>query len=78
MRWADCSPLWRALPLREGAVAVPGGDTAQQDALNCASVKVPGGLRSQTEFLQPPEVEETLLRLLVWTTLSVWTISDRQ
>jgi hypothetical protein len=25
-----------------GAVAVPGGDTAQQDALNCTSVKVLG------------------------------------
>ena len=23
-----------------GAVSIPGGDTAQQDALNCASVKV--------------------------------------
>ena len=28
-----------------GAVAVPGGDTARQDALNCASVKVCEGLR---------------------------------
>ena len=25
-----------------GAVAIPGGDTARQDALNCASVKVGG------------------------------------
>jgi hypothetical protein len=28
-----------------GAVAIPGGDTAQQDALNCASVKVCEGSR---------------------------------
>ena len=42
------------------AVAVPGRDTARQQALNCASVKVGG----QATFLQPPEVEEALLRLL--------------
>ena len=35
-----------------GAVAVPGGDTAQQDALNCASVKVCEGFRCQATFLQ--------------------------
>ena len=46
------------------AVAVPGGDTARQDALSCASVKVFEGLRGQAEFLQPPEVEDALLRLL--------------
>ena len=46
-----------------GAVAVPGGDTAQQNALNCASVKVCVGLRDQAKFLQPPEVEEALLCL---------------
>ena len=28
-----------------GAVALPGSDTARQDALNCASVKVCEGLR---------------------------------
>jgi hypothetical protein len=28
-----------------GAVAIPGGDTARQDALNCASVNVCEGLR---------------------------------
>ena len=38
-----------------GAVAVPDGDTAQQDALNCASVKVCEGFRGQDKFLQPPE-----------------------
>ena len=38
-----------------GAFAVPGGDTARQDALNCASVKVCEGLRGQAKFLQPPE-----------------------
>ena len=47
-----------------GAVAVPGGDTARQDALSCASVKVCEGLRDQDKFLQPPEVEEALLCLL--------------
>ena len=47
-----------------GAVAVPGGDTARQDALNCASVKVSEGFRGQAKFLQSPEVEEALLRLL--------------
>jgi hypothetical protein len=28
-----------------GVVAIPGGDTARQDALNCASIKVCGGFR---------------------------------
>ena len=46
------------------AVAVPGGDAARQDAFNFASVKVFEGLRGHAEFLQPPEVEETLLRLV--------------
>ena len=36
------------------AVAVPGGDTARQDAL----------FRGQDQFLQPPEFEEALLHLL--------------
>ena len=47
-----------------GEVAIPGGETARQDALNCASVKVSEGLRGQNKFLQPSEVEETLLRHL--------------
>ena len=46
-----------------GAVAVPGGDAARQDALNCASVKVCEGFRCQAKFLQPPEVEKALLYL---------------
>ena len=50
-----------------GAVAVTGGDTARQDALNCASVEVCEGLRDQSKLLQPPEVEEALLRLLHYT-----------
>ena len=41
-----------------GAVAVPGGDTPRQDALNGASVKVCEGLRGQGK------VEEALLHLL--------------
>ena len=44
-----------------GAVAAPDGDTARQDALNCASVKVSEALRGQAKFLQPPEFEEALL-----------------
>ena len=45
-----------------GAVAVPGSDTARQDALNCASVKFSEDIRDQAKFLQPPEVEDVLLR----------------
>ena len=70
MCWAE-----RHLPLDShevegGAVAIPGGDAAQQDALNCASVKkkncasVCEGLRGQAKFLQPPGVEKALLHLL--------------
>ena len=54
-------------PLECSAVAggaVPGGDSARQDAFNGASVNVCEGIRVQAEFLQPPEVEEALLRLL--------------
>jgi hypothetical protein len=40
-----------------GAVAVPGGGTVRQDALNYASVKVCEGFRGQAKFL-------ALLRLL--------------
>ena len=47
-----------------GAVAVQGGDIDRQNALNCASVKVCEGLRSQAKFLQPPEGEEALLIVL--------------
>ena len=61
-----------------GAVAVTGSDTAQQDALNCLSLNVFEGLRGQAEFLQPPEVEEVLLRFLHHTTCVGWTISDCQ
>jgi hypothetical protein len=49
------------------AVAVPGGDTAQQDALNCASVNICEGFRCQAKFLLPLEVEEALLRLFPHT-----------
>ena len=48
-------------------VAVPGSDTAQQDALNCASAKVCEGFRCQAKFLQPPEGEEVVLHLLHYT-----------
>jgi hypothetical protein len=61
-----------------GVVAVPGGDTAQQDALNCASVKVCEGRRGQAEFPSASEVEEALLCHLNHT-VCVWrTISDCQ
>jgi hypothetical protein len=42
-----------------GAGAVPDSDSAKQDALNGASVKVCEGLRGQAKFIQPPKVEET-------------------
>ena len=61
---ADNTTLWRALRLWAGAVAVSGGDTARQDALDCASVKVCECFWLQAKSLQPPEVEEALLRLL--------------
>ena len=48
-----------------GAVAIPGGDTAQQDVLNGASVNVFEGLRGQAEFLQPLEVEKVLLQFQI-------------
>ena len=53
-----------------GAVAVPAGDTARQDALNCASVKVCQVLGDKPNFF-------CLLRLKrrccsFFTTLSVW------
>ena len=38
------------------AIAVPGSDTARQDALDGASAEVFEGVRGQAEFLQPPEV----------------------
>ena len=44
----------------DGAIAIPGGDTARHDALNGASVEV----RGRAEFLQPPEIKEVLLLLL--------------
>ena len=55
------------------AVAVP----AQQDALNCTSVNDCEGLWGQAEFLQPPEVEEALLRLLHHTVCVGVPFSDR-
>ena len=54
-----------------GAIALPGSETARQDALNGASIEVHEGLKGQAKFLQPPEVEEALLPLF-FTTLSVW------
>ena len=65
------------------AAAVPGGDTARQDALNCASVKVCEGLRGHAKVLPPPEVEETLLHLLHHSVgvvgpipMEQWTVGD--
>ena len=48
----------------DGAVTLPGGDTARQDALNGASVKVCDALMGQGECIQSPVVEEALLSLL--------------
>ena len=45
MRCADRTTLWRVLRLWPVQFAVPDGDTAQQDALNCAHVKVCEGFR---------------------------------
>ena len=56
------------------AVAVPGGDKAQKDVLNGASVKVCEDFRCQAKLLQPPEVEEALLHLLHHT---VWVVHFR-
>jgi hypothetical protein len=50
-----------------GAVAIPGGDTARQDALNCASVNVWCFIKGHVKFLQSPVVEEALLSLLPHT-----------
>jgi hypothetical protein len=61
-----------------GAVTIPGGDTARQDALISASVKVCKGLRGKAEFLQPPEVEEALLRILHHTVCVSGPFSDCQ
>ena len=63
MRWTDGTNLWRTLQLRTLRYALPDGDTARQDTLSGASVKVCEGLRDEAKFLQPPEVEELLLRL---------------
>ena len=51
-------------------IAVPGGDTARQDALNDASVEVCGGLRGQAEFLV--YAEELEVFTLSTADLSVW------
>ena len=50
-----------------GAVSVPGDDTAQQDDLNCPSVKVSEGLRGQAKFLRPPE-DTLVFKIIVITT----------
>lgn len=48
------------LPVEGGAVAVPGGDAAVQEALDCSNFfRILGP--AHAEFLQVPEVEETLL-----------------
>ena len=51
----------------DGAVAVPGANTARQDALIGASVNVCEGHRGQAKCNQPPQVEEALLCLLPCT-----------
>ena len=64
MRWTDSDQPLEGPAIAGGAVAIPGGDTGHQDALNGASVKVCEGHRGQTKFLQHPEGEEALLHLL--------------
>ena len=63
MRWGRPHHPLESPAVAGGAVAVPGGDTARQDALDCAPVKVCQGLWPQATFFQPPEVEEVFLRL---------------
>ena len=46
-----------------GAIAMPGGDTVRQDALNGASVEVQRVFKGQAIFLQPSKVEKELLHL---------------
>jgi hypothetical protein len=57
------NPLESAVVV-DDTVSVPGGDTAQQDALIGVSVKVCEGLSGRVAFLQPPEVDEGLLCFL--------------
>ena len=49
---ALCRPHYplESLAVEGGAVAVPGGDTARQDALDCASEKVCKGLGDKPHF----------------------------
>ena len=51
----------------DSAIAIPGGGTAGQDAVNCASVQFCEGFRCQAKFLQPPS-----LHCLCGLTISVW------
>ena len=49
MHWAS--------PVAFGNVAIPDGDTTNQDALNGAAVLVPGDLRGHAKSFHPPEGE---------------------
>ena len=74
--WADYTILWRALQLR--AMWLPYQAAIQPDRM-LSVVQVCEGLRGQAEFLQPPDVEEVLLRLLHHTVcLCEGTISGHQ
>ncbi len=53
----------QGFPVESGAVPVPGGDAASQDALHGATVELSEDFWALTEFLQSPEEEETLVGL---------------
>jgi hypothetical protein len=76
--WADRTTLWRVLRLWALQLPYPASDTAQQDALNCTSVKVVEGLMGQSKIVQPPEVEEVAVAPSSTHCLCGWTISDCQ
>ncbi len=50
-------------PVESGEVPIPGSDAASQDALHIATVELSEDFGAQTEFLQSPEEEETLVGL---------------
>ncbi len=58
--------VWYSLQgflVKSGAVTVPGGDAASQDALHSATLELSKDFWAQTEFLQSPEEEESMVGL---------------
>ncbi len=48
----------QGFPVESGAVPVPGGDAASQDALHSATVELSEDFGAQAKFPQSPEEEE--------------------